>query len=281
MAAKVGVLTDSSTCLPVDFAWERGIGMTSISTSIEGVSYVDGETDPEVLYDSLERGVRIGSSAVNVGDFETVIERLLTRCDQVLGVVLSGGLSATIRNLQMAAASFDEGRVMALDTDNAAMGEAAIVLEAARQARDGVDMPGLVDVVRRATEASRTFIVTPNLQGLIDIARLTGNPEMYDEYRGFYTVIRIGENRIVPVAKSTDPDEASRMAIDGLAESLASPGPYVLVGGHARAPQLARSLIDLAGSRLPVAESHLFASTATVTSVVGLGLWGVGVAPRL
>ena len=278
----VGIVTDSSTCIPRDFARERGIGVGSVAVTMEGDTYVDGVTLlPEDLYGHIERGAHVVSSAVNLGEFEQAMEELLQSRQSLVGVLLGETLSATRRNFQMAAASFEDRQIASVETGGAAMGLGAIALETARHANAGADFERVQEVARQAVEGHRTYVVTPNLKGLIDIARLSGSPETFDSFKGYLAILKIGEGRIAPVGKAKDDDEAIRDVVEQLAAETAAGRPHVAIIGHARAEKQAAQLLRAAKARMSIDEAHTFLNTATVTAVIGLGSYGIGVAPRI
>lgn len=278
----VGIVTDSSTGIPRDFARERGIGVGSVAVTLEGDTYVDGVTlQPEELYAHIERGAHVISSAVNLGEFEQAMEELFQSRQSLVGVLLAQTLSATLRNFQMAAASFDDRQIAAVETGGAAMGLGAIALEAARHANAGDGFERVQAVARQAVDGHHTYVITPNLKGLIDIARLSGNPETFDSYRGYLAILKIGDGRIAPVGKARDDGEAIRDLVERLAAETAAGRPHVAIAGHARAEKQAERLLQAAKARITIDEAHTFLNTATVTAVIGLGAYGIGLAPRI
>ena len=279
---RVGILTDSSSTIPIAFGRERGIGIGSVSVVIEGQAYIDAVTlEPEVLYDAVARGADIVTSGVNAGDFEQQLAWLYQEHDAVVAVVIDGRISSTYRNAKMAGLEFDDHPYFVPETGTAGMGLGAIALEAARHAQAGADFDTVCDVTRQAISLSDCYVVTRNVKGFQDIQRLSQGTVAENEMRDAVIVIQLRDGRIAPVARAQDYDEANRLIVERIAARLPEDRPLTVVASHARAEAGASALLDELGRRYTIAESHLFPNTATVTAVVGVPSYGIGVASRI
>ena len=80
-----------------------------------------------------------------------------------------------------------------------------------------------------------------------------------------------------PVAAARDDNQANRLIVERITAHLPEDRPLTVVASHARAEAGASALLDELGRRYTIAESHLFPNTATVTAVVGVPSYGIGV----
>jgi DegV family protein with EDD domain len=166
-AQRVAVVTDSGSDLP-DAEMERlGIHMVAARVHFGGRSYLDkvSMTSAE-FYDELAvNPEHPKTSQPPPGDFRRIFEFLVSHYESVISVNLtarhSGTYNAAVTVAQRVSA---EGRrVAVVDTRNASVGEALVVLAAAEAAADGQDLDQVVAATEAARDRTQTFALVERI----------------------------------------------------------------------------------------------------------------------
>ncbi len=166
-AQRVAVVTDSGSDLP-DAEMERlGIHMVAARVHFGGRSYLDkvSMTSAE-FYDELAvNPEHPKTSQPPPGDFRRIFEFLVSHYESVISVNLtarhSGTYNAAVTVAQRVSA---EGRrVAVVDTRNASVGEALVVLAAAEAAAEGQDLDQVVAATESARDRTQTFALVERI----------------------------------------------------------------------------------------------------------------------
>ena len=166
-AQRVAVVTDSGSDLP-DAEMERlGIHMVAARVHFGGRSYLDkvSMTSAE-FYDELAvNPEHPKTSQPPPGDFRRIFEFLVSHYESVISVNLtarhSGTYNAAVTVAQRVSA---EGRrVAVVDTRNASVGEALVVLAAAEAAAEGQDLDQVVAAAEAARDRTQTFALVERI----------------------------------------------------------------------------------------------------------------------
>ena len=160
----VAIVTDSTQYLPADVLAREGLHVVSLS--VNNAPIAPGETlreaditDYVAFYDALRAANDLPTtSQPSIGEFLTVYEPLLEAGQDIVTVLIAGGISGTVGAAQQAA---DEAlrerpdrRIEVVDSGSSAGGLGLIAMAAAAAARGGADVDA---VAARALEAKRTL----------------------------------------------------------------------------------------------------------------------------
>lgn len=132
----VRIISDSSCDLTLSEAKEKGIGLVSLKTMIDGVEYLDGLTiTGEEFYEKLDHCKSLPTtSQVPPDEFSQQFKAAVDNGDDVLAITIASELSGTAQSAHIAAADYP-GRVWVVDSGSATAGQ-RILLEYAIQLRD-------------------------------------------------------------------------------------------------------------------------------------------------
>lgn len=148
MSGAVALITDSSACLPAPLVRELGLSVLPISIQVGSRHFLDGETSQAAMFELLETGQPVKSSAPSALDYLDAIEAAGDR--PVVVVTPAHEFTLMYRHACLAAEM--AGRpVTVLDSRSAAAGHGLVVLQAAGAARGP---GGLDDVVAAGEEAA-------------------------------------------------------------------------------------------------------------------------------
>lgn len=169
----VGIVTDSSACIPADLAVEQDIGVVPITVNLDGRSRDADQVPRQELLDLLERGADVSTSAPSPGAFLDAIEAQ-DDGDGVVVLSLARSMSSTGQAAELAGSQAD-AEVRVVDTGTAAGGVGLVALAAAAAARSGA---GIEEVVARAEEVAARVRLVAAVGSLDRLAKSGRVPEV-------------------------------------------------------------------------------------------------------
>ena len=167
---RVGIVTDSTACLPVELASQHQIEVVSLHLAFGDQIYQDGMTaDASEFYETLRTARRPPSTAAPPpGVYAEAILRAGKDAEAVLCLTVSRQFSAmydaAIQGATLAREQATGLDVRVLDSGAAAMAQGFVVLEAARAAREGATIDQVIE---------RAQALMPRVQLLIALDTLT------------------------------------------------------------------------------------------------------------
>jgi DegV family protein with EDD domain len=152
--SKVGIVTDSTNCLPPELIGEYGIRVVPVGMVINGKPYrdlVDITLDEfQGMVNSLEK--QPTTTAANPGDFLNVFTELTESTDSIVCILVSKALTATQESAYQARrlirVEHPELNIEIIDSKTSAGALGFIVLEAARAAQQNKSLQGVVAVAQ-------------------------------------------------------------------------------------------------------------------------------------
>ncbi|MFH1002626.1 MAG: DegV family protein [Chloroflexota bacterium] len=173
----VGIVTDSTNCLPAEIIKEYNIKVAPVHLIIEGKDYRDGVdiTTAEFweMFPNLKSPVSTGG--VGPADYLQAFNELAPTNDSILCISLSKVLSVTYKSAEQAIADFlathPKHKVELIDSKTAVGALGLIALEAARAARAGKGLAEVAPVARDLIPRAKFLATLDTLKYLIRIGR--------------------------------------------------------------------------------------------------------------
>lgn len=175
----IRVVTDSASSLTADELARLGIVEVPLHVYVDGVEVDRADAADPSFYDRLlSLGGIATTSQPSPPEFASVFTTIAEQGDDVLAVLISGGMSGTVESAEAAAASvsskFPECRIVVVDSRSNSLEEGFAVVSAARVAQAG----GSLSECRKAAEdtmARTRFLFTPHsLEHLRRGGRISG-----------------------------------------------------------------------------------------------------------
>jgi len=175
--AQVRIVTDSTSCLPLDVVEEYGIRIVPIGLVIDGQFYrdVSGITLDEICrrFETFDK--QPTTSAVSPGDFIEVFTELAESTDSIVCILVSRVLTATQDSAYLARKHMRTQcpglRIEIVDSKTSAGALGFIVLEAARAAVRGADLAEVVETVRDISSRVFYLAALDTLKYLVNMGR--------------------------------------------------------------------------------------------------------------
>ena len=138
--ARVGIVTDSTACLPEALVRRHAIQVVPLDLVFDGRVYRDGvDINSEEFYHMLRRASKIPTtSPASPGDYLKVYQELSLWADSILCITVSSKVSAMFDSARAAkdaaAEIIPQTTIQVLDSNTAAMAQGFVVLRAAEAA---------------------------------------------------------------------------------------------------------------------------------------------------
>jgi DegV family protein with EDD domain len=241
---RVGVVTDSSTCLPQSLVEELGICVVPVTVHLPGSDKVDGSDHlASRISEAVERDQYVRSSHPFITDYLAAIEEV--DAEQVVVVTPAMEFAGMYRNASLAAELAARSAVT-IDSRTAAAGQALVVLSGAEAAAAGAE---LEEVVRVVEAASRSVDLVASLETLVPISRSRRVPApalRAAELEGMRSVFRMRAGTVEPLGATSTTEEALRTIAKEWTATTAAPSGKTTVF-HAECPELAELLGGMLG----------------------------------
>lgn len=174
--SKVGIVTDTISCLPENLVKELNIKIVPTGLIIDGKHYRDTDlTNAEFwkLFNATKAPVT--TTAVRPADFAAVFNEVAQSTDSIICITVSSKLSATHNAAVQAKELLKEEKpklnIEVIDTATAAGAEGFLVIEAARAAQAGKSLADIVHLVKDLMPKVKFLTVMETLKYLIRSGR--------------------------------------------------------------------------------------------------------------
>ncbi len=174
---RVGIVTDSTCCLPDELIREYGIRMVPMGLVFEGKVYRDRfDISPDEFWDIFPRLKELpGTCTPTPADFQKVFSELARETDAIVCILVSAALSATAemahqgRDLTLTASPQLDIQLVDSKTSAGALG--FVVLEAARGAAAGKPVSEVVKVAHEVTGGVKLIATLDTMKYLVHSGR--------------------------------------------------------------------------------------------------------------
>ena len=146
------IITDSACDLPADLVEQLGLTIAPLVVTFRGVTRNDSVGDElKELYDAWRQGESASTAAVNPTGWETIMEPILQKGEDLLVIAFSSGLSTTYQSAVIAAQDmtnkYSGRKIRVVDSRSASLGEGLLVWYACQKRDEGMGLDELGDWV--------------------------------------------------------------------------------------------------------------------------------------
>ena len=187
---------------------------------------------------------------------------------------VSGGFQAATVAQTMMKEEFPGIRIEVIDTQNAALCQGWMVIEAARGALAGLSLDRLVETVERMIPISHMIQTADTLKYLYMGGRIGKAQELLGSVLNIKPLIGIEDGVIVPLGKARSRGQAYQQMADMVAETVGR-GKAKIAYLHAGAQREVERLRDLVESKVDVVESMITELSPALAVHTGPGMTGL------
>jgi len=174
--SRVGIVTDTTSCLPPELVKEYDIRIVPVGLVIGGKHYKDTElTNEEFWRLFYAANGSTSTTAASPGDFATIFEELSQSVNSIVCILVSKALSATFEAATQGKKLVQEKnpgiKIEIVDSKTSAGALGFIVLEAARAAKAGKSLEEVVQVANDMLPRVKFITAMDTLKYLIKTGR--------------------------------------------------------------------------------------------------------------
>jgi DegV family protein with EDD domain len=198
----VGVVTDSTSDLPLDVAGELGITVIPARVEFGAQVFLDGvDLSTDDFYRRLQSSpVPPKTSPAPIAAFNSAYRRIAERADAIISIHVAARLSVTCDVARQASAGLP-CPVSVVDSQSASMACGLLAIIAARAARAGGSLPEIDELVREAIPRTVTFGVFGTLEYLARGGRLGRGQAFLGTLLRINPILAIRNSEVVPVER--------------------------------------------------------------------------------
>ncbi len=260
------ILTDSAGDLPLEMVNALGVHILPLSFTMDGATYCDHpdhrDIHPTAVYDKLRQGVVAQTSAVNVSDYVSEIEPLLTAGKDVLILAFSSGLSSTYQSSALAveelSAQYPQRKLFTVDTLCASLGQGLLVHLAVEQQRQGRTIEEVRDwTLNHRLSLCHQFTVD-DLMFLKRGGRVSGATAMVGTMLSIKPLLHVDdEGHLISVGKCRGRHAALKGLVDAMEGTILEPATATVFISHGDCLDDAQQVADMVTARMGITDIHI------------------------
>ncbi|HLO30775.1 MAG TPA: DegV family protein [Anaerolineales bacterium] len=279
--ANVAVLTDSCASIPEDllerlhirtvaYYIHRGQEVLRDLVTIQREEFLRWLTTARFLPTTASPGP---------GDYFEAYRQLINEGkEEIISIQMSskvsGGFQAASVAQTMLRDEFPGVRIAVIDTQNAALCQGWMVIEAARGALVGLSLDQLVQTVRKMIPVSHMIQTADTLKYLYMGGRIGKAQQLLGSMLNIKPLIGIEEGEIVPLGRARSRGQAYQQMADMVAEVVGR-GKAKIAYVHAGAEREVEKVKDLVEAKVDIVESLIAELSPALAVHTGPGMTGL------
>jgi DegV family protein with EDD domain len=277
---QVGVVCESTACLPVELVEQYAITVVPVPFVIDGTTFHDGvDISPQAFYDRLASSSALPkTSPPEPGAYLEAWQSAGDQRSGVLVVTVAGRIGTFERSVRVAESlareRLPDTRVKVLDSGSAAMGQGFVALAAAQAACKGMDLEG---VYREAAAVARRVNLVVALDTLRYLARTSRIPQVasiVSSLLDLKPIIRLADGEVQPLARVRSRQRSLERLVVAICGLAPADQPLHLAVHHARARAEADHVLEQLANRRRLVETWVTEFTPVMGAYCGPGLVG-------
>lgn len=259
---KIALVTDSTADLTKEVAKECDIHVIPLKVRFGEEEYLDGELSSEEFYQRLTEAETLPKTSQPTPEqFSRLYSKLLREYQEIISVHISSALSGTVNAAFLAKEAFKE-KVHVVDSKAISLGSGLVVLEAARNIKEGRDVSWILDNLKKVRENVETLFTLNTIEYLQKGGRIGKVHGFMGSLLKIKPIIRVGEDGVYHTYGKA---HSQKRALDGVVQAFHDLAkgrkPIRMVVAHGSAQK--------AGLYLKEALEHKFQLPVTVFAQVG------------
>lgn len=224
----IHIITDSSS----DITSHNRTDLTVLPMKItfNNADYLDGVnlTHKEFYEKLIEYDDLPVTSQIAPYDFEQVFQKVTDAGDTAIVITISGKLSGTCQSACIAAQEF-EGKVFVVDSENATVGERALVEYALQLKDSGMDVGSIVDTLEKEKKNIRLIALLDTLEYLKKGGRISKTVALAGNILSIKPVVGVVDGEVVMLGRARGSKQGNNLLVQHITASGIDFGkPYFL-----------------------------------------------------
>jgi len=270
------VVTCSSACVPTTFAQEYEMVIVPLTLIIGDRIYRDGvDITGSDFYAALKQNYNsVSTSAPSVGDYLRAFSGMKDRFEKVVCVTLAKGISLCNAAATRAGELSREIEVEVFDSETAATGQALVAMEAARLAREGLELKEVLEGAKEVAQKVKVLGALDTLNYLKMSGRVNSLSAITAEMLNIKPVFVFERGEAKLLAKTISKRRALERIAQEARDRFEKSGPIRLAVFHAMAYEEAEMLEKIIKENAECIDSFIAEFTPVMGKHTGPGLVG-------
>jgi hypothetical protein len=275
----VAVVADSSADLPDPVLDRHRIALVPLQVVFGDESFRDRvELKPEDFYRRLREARDLPTtSQPSPADFVRVFRDARAEADEVVAVLLSGGLSGTFTSAQAAVRTGGVSGVHLVDSRSASLGLGMLALRGAELAESGWSGSAISRELERVRGRSGMLLTVDRYDNLLRSGRVSRGKAWLAGMLDLKPILSLdASGRVIPVDRIRGRDQVVPRVL-ALLDRRLTPRPKVIRFGvaHAQAPDMAERVRNALVAAYQPRDCFVTLATGVLATHVGPGAWAV------
>ncbi|KAB8142643.1 DegV family protein [Chloroflexia bacterium SDU3-3] len=276
--AKIKIVTDSASDIPLGLAHELGIEIVPIYIHVGDQTYRSGlditnEPFYQLFQDSKQR---VSTSAPPPVVFEQIYRRLAGDYDYVFSIHTSARLSGTLHAAQQAKSRLPASatRLEVLDSKLASMALGLVAIHAARAVRDGIEPAACAQLINQLIQHCHMVFFVDTIEHLEHGGRLAMAQSVLGSMQRIKPLMLLDEGEIVPYERT----RTRAKAIEGLYTFVEDfPRVEEVIAMYATTPEDVEKFMEKVDPIFPRDRVQTMQFSPSIGAHLGPGAMGVAV----
>ncbi|MFN0178149.1 MAG: DegV family protein [Gemmatimonadales bacterium] len=275
----VAVIADSSADLPDTVLDRHHISLVPLQVTFGDTTYLDRiGLKPEEFYRLLRDARTLPTTSQPApGEFVRAFRSGEAAADEVVAVLLSGGLSGTVQAAQAARRAGQLDRVHLFDSRTVSLGLGMLALRAAELAESGWTASAIVSELDRVRSQSGLFLTVDTYENLLRSGRVSRGKAWLAGMLDVKPILSLdAAGKIIPVDRVRGRDHVVARVLN-LVDRALTPRPTSVRFGvaHANAPEVAERVRTALVAAYRPRDCFVALATGVLGTHVGIGAWAV------
>lgn len=221
----IKIITDSTSYIPVKIKEELDIESISLSVSFETETYDEEEIDNNVFYDKMDASNDIPiSSQPNINDIYRCFEKNVLKGNSIIGIFISSQMSGTYNTAliakNMILEKYKDATIEIVDSKTNCMQLGFIVINAAREAKQGKNMENILNRINSVKNSSRFIFIPDNLDYLKKGGRIGGAAALIGNILKIHPVLTVMDGKTTVLSKVRTKAKAIDFIVEKFIEDI-------------------------------------------------------------
>lgn len=240
---KVAIVTDGTCSLTTTQGEQLGIHVAPIYVTLGEKTYRAGiDLDSEEFYRFLSASKKLPTTAQpTVTDFVNIYNKLAEEAEEIVTILISHHMSATIQSAEMAREQFDKVPVHIIDSESVSLGLGMMAIAAARAAEEGQNAQAVLKLVENLKQKINVIFTVNTLEYLHKGGRIGGATAFLGTALDIKPILYIKNGRIEPLEKQRTRKRSISRLVELMEKNVGEKPVHVAIL-HGNVPEESRKL---------------------------------------
>ena len=200
---KVAIVTDGACSLTPAQGEQLGVHVAPVYVNFDDKTYKAGvDLEASEFYRLMHASKKLPTTAQpTAADFINLYTRLADEVDEIVTVVISHHMSATLQSAEMAKEQFTKVPVHIIDSESVSLGLGMMAIAAARAAAQRQDAKAVIQLIEEIKQKINVIFTVDTLEYLHKGGRIGGATAFLGSALSIKPILYIRDGRIEPLEK--------------------------------------------------------------------------------